>query len=147
MQWTKANIAAFGGDADRIAIFGESAGGFSVCWHLVSPLSAGLFSGAIMESGSCDSRSFFMPKEQTFQCVARMWCGCDWQPQGCLWSLNACMYEPGLPPTLPTLWAAPLTRAVRCGTCVRVCVETPVWLKPFLCWHRCAQVPALCLNR
>src|SRR5689334_5865012 len=38
---------------------GESAGAFSVCWHLVSPASAGLFSGAIMESGTCDMPQWF----------------------------------------------------------------------------------------
>jgi carboxylesterase type B len=42
-------------------IYGESAGGFSVCWHLVNQNSAGLFSRAIMESGSCDSPQFFQP--------------------------------------------------------------------------------------
>lgn len=44
-----------------MTIFGESAGGFSVCWHLVNRNSAGLFSGAVMESGSCDSPQFFVP--------------------------------------------------------------------------------------
>lgn len=37
-----------------MAIFGESAGGWSVCQHIVSPRSNGLFSSAIMESGDCD---------------------------------------------------------------------------------------------
>ena len=32
----------------------------SVCWHLVSPASRGLFSAAIMESGTCDSAEFFV---------------------------------------------------------------------------------------
>lgn len=59
MQWTKQNIQAFGGDPNNIAIFGESAGGFSVCFHLASPGSRGLFNAAIMESGSCDTPQFF----------------------------------------------------------------------------------------
>jgi len=63
MLWVKDNIAAFGGDADKVTIFGESAGGFSVCWHLVSPGSQGLFRAAIMESGSCESKEFFLDQK------------------------------------------------------------------------------------
>jgi carboxylesterase type B len=54
MQWTQRNIAKFGGDPDQVTIFGESAGGFSVCQHMTSPDSNGLFSHAIIESGGCD---------------------------------------------------------------------------------------------
>jgi carboxylesterase type B len=50
MQWARANIANFGGDPTRLTVFGESAGAMSVGLHLVSPLSAGLFDVAIMES-------------------------------------------------------------------------------------------------
>src|SRR6185436_56423 len=37
----------------NVTIFGESAGGRSVCWHLLSPASRGLFQHAIVESGFC----------------------------------------------------------------------------------------------
>ena len=52
LKWVRANIGAFGGDPRNVTIFGESAGGFSVLTHLASPLSAGLFEKAIMESGA-----------------------------------------------------------------------------------------------
>ncbi|XP_028635105.1 acylcarnitine hydrolase [Grammomys surdaster] len=51
LHWVKQNIAHFGGNPDRVTIFGESAGGTSVSSHVVSPMSQGLFHGAIMESG------------------------------------------------------------------------------------------------
>ena len=59
LYWVRDNIAQFGGDPQKVTIFGESAGGFSVCWHLVSPLSKPLFHAAIIESGSCDAQEFF----------------------------------------------------------------------------------------
>ncbi|XP_055477348.1 acylcarnitine hydrolase-like isoform X2 [Psammomys obesus] len=51
LRWVQQNIAHFGGNPDRVTIFGESAGGVSVSSHVVSPMSQGLFHGAIMESG------------------------------------------------------------------------------------------------
>lgn len=54
LKWVEQNIAAFGGDPGNVTIFGESAGAFSVCGHLVSPGSAGLFDRAILQSGSCE---------------------------------------------------------------------------------------------
>lgn len=55
LRWVNRNITAFGGDPRAITIFGESVGGNSVCWHLASPASAGLFQKAIVQSGLCTS--------------------------------------------------------------------------------------------
>lgn len=52
LHWVKENIAAFGGDSEKITIAGESAGSFSVNAQMASPLSKELIAGAIGESGS-----------------------------------------------------------------------------------------------
>ncbi|WP_242579099.1 carboxylesterase/lipase family protein [Amycolatopsis sp. 195334CR] len=54
LRWVQRNIRAFGGDPGNVTMAGESAGGMSTCAQLTSPLSAGLFHRAIMQSGSCD---------------------------------------------------------------------------------------------
>jgi len=52
LQWVQENIKHFGGDKERVTIFGESAGAMSVMNHYLSPMSKGLFSAAIAMSGS-----------------------------------------------------------------------------------------------
>jgi len=95
LQWVQRNIHVFGGDPNQVTIFGESAGAFSVCWHLVSQASKGLFRAAIMESGTCDSGMFFVRYDR-----ATSWSklyakskGCDPDNStdvlGCLRSLSA----------------------------------------------------------
>ena len=51
LRWVRDNIENFGGDPAQVTIAGESAGGFSVCTLLGSPLAKGLFRAAISQSG------------------------------------------------------------------------------------------------
>ncbi len=52
LKWTRDNIAGFGGDPDRVMVFGESAGGLNTLAMLVSPKAKGLFHRAIKQSGA-----------------------------------------------------------------------------------------------
>ncbi len=54
LQWVQENIAAFAGDDKQVTIFGESAGGFSVCALLACPQADNLFQAAIVQSGGAD---------------------------------------------------------------------------------------------
>jgi len=64
LRWVKANIRYFGGDPDKVTIFGESAGGFSVGLMLVSPPAKGLFHKAISQSGSATCMKSEGPEDQ-----------------------------------------------------------------------------------
>jgi para-nitrobenzyl esterase len=65
LKWIKQNIALFGGDPDKVTIFGESAGAISVSMLCASPLAKGLFHGAISQSGGSfgPTRSVTYPGE------------------------------------------------------------------------------------
>jgi para-nitrobenzyl esterase len=52
LHWVRQNIAAFGGDARNITVFGESAGATAIGYLMVSPLATGAFDKAILESPS-----------------------------------------------------------------------------------------------
>lgn len=53
LKWVKQNIAQFGGDAERVTVFGQSSGSLDVCDLMASPLARGLFQRAILQSGVC----------------------------------------------------------------------------------------------
>ncbi|CAL8135220.1 unnamed protein product [Orchesella dallaii] len=51
LKWVQENIGVFGGDVNKVTIFGESAGGAAVSHLVASPMSKGLFHAAISQSG------------------------------------------------------------------------------------------------
>lgn len=57
LRWVRRNIAAFGGSPSAVTLGGDSAGGWSVCGHLVAPGSRGLFARAMIQSGSCATKT------------------------------------------------------------------------------------------
>jgi len=65
LKWIRKNIAAFGGNPDKVTIMGESAGGIAVSMLCASPLAKGMFRGAISESGGSfgPPRSVMYPGE------------------------------------------------------------------------------------
>jgi para-nitrobenzyl esterase len=55
LRWVHENISRFGGDPGRVTVMGQSAGAVDICLLMASPMPAGLFQRAIMESGDCQS--------------------------------------------------------------------------------------------
>ncbi len=55
LRWVRDNIAAFGGDPERVTLFGESAGAGIVTTLVAAPAAQGLFAGAIAQSSPATS--------------------------------------------------------------------------------------------
>ncbi len=53
LRWVKRNISRFGGDPNQVTVFGASSGALDICNLMASPIAAGLFQRAIMQSGVC----------------------------------------------------------------------------------------------
>lgn len=71
LKWVRANIRAFGGDPERILVFGQSAGGMSTRMLLTSPLCQGLFSRAVVESGGGLNEADPIRPKQEFMSICR----------------------------------------------------------------------------
>lgn len=87
LTWVKNNIAAFGGDPSRVLLFGESGGAGDVCALVASPLAAGLFSSALIQSGGCTGRTRDQVEMWGQDFIANTSCSGAADPLGCLRSL------------------------------------------------------------
>lgn len=77
LKWIKRNIHAFGGSkTPRVVVFGESAGAYDISALLASPLAAGLFDGAILESPyqAFYWKSLSVAEKVGTSCAARVGC-------------------------------------------------------------------------
>jgi len=82
LRWLKANIVAFGGDPNKIFLFGTSAGGGNICALMTSPLTRGLIHGAAMQSSvpmGCEIATLEDARNGTGAKVAKA-TGCDTAP-------------------------------------------------------------------
>ncbi|WP_414942789.1 carboxylesterase/lipase family protein [Amycolatopsis sp. cmx-11-51] len=105
LAWLRRNAAAFGGDPGNITLFGQSGGAVAICGQLTSPAARGLFSKAILQSGSCHTTlaanasgpespafgAFWRPKAQaersSAQAAAALGCPPGGDQLGCLRAL------------------------------------------------------------
>lgn len=82
LKWARQNCSSFGGDPENITLFGESAGGCSVHYHMISDLSKNLFNRAIVMSGVALNNWSIVPKRQFPERLATSlgWNGTGGQP-------------------------------------------------------------------
>lgn len=90
LKWVQKNIAAFGGDPQKVTITGFSAGGASVHLHYMSPLSLGLFSRGISHSGCALNPWVFMENGKEKARTVAESVGC---PTVSSYKLIACLKE------------------------------------------------------
>ena len=81
LRWVRANIAAFGGNPTNVTVFGESAGAIAIYTHLVSPLAAGLFQRAIIQSGAPADITLAKAEEIGIGVAEKLGCSADPTPE------------------------------------------------------------------
>jgi para-nitrobenzyl esterase len=84
LQWIQANISRFGGDPHNVTLIGESAGGLDTLTQLVSPLSAGLFQRAIVQSGAYQLNTPPLGASEALGLAFANAVGCSDQTAACL---------------------------------------------------------------
>jgi len=89
LEWVQTNIGRFGGDAAKVTLTGQSAGGISVLTHLTSPKSYGLFQRVVVQSGPAMTlyRSVDQSTDYTMQLAKQV--GCDQALLHCLQQVPA----------------------------------------------------------
>jgi para-nitrobenzyl esterase len=97
LTWVQQNIGAFGGDPARVLLFGESAGGRDTCVLLASPLAAGLFSRALIESGACTEATLAQHEQNGLTLAQKAGCGDAVDVPGCLRGLDAATLVSAVP--------------------------------------------------
>ena len=110
LAWVQRNVAAFGGDAARVVIGGQSSGGTLIFALFSAPSAAGLFAGAISLSGSPNiTQSAAAKHAQDAAIVAALGCAAPASPAArvaCLRALNASDLARATGPTQPS-WGTP----------------------------------------
>lgn len=89
LRWLRDNLHNFGGDPDRLTIFGESAGAVDTALHLALPSSSGLFASAIIQSGSPAARPLERALTEGREAVAASPCANASDIPACLRGLTA----------------------------------------------------------
>ncbi|CAB1433651.1 unnamed protein product [Pleuronectes platessa] len=106
IAWVHRNIRSFGGDPSNVTIFGESAGGASVNFQMLSPHNKGLFNRAISQSGVafCPWAFSRNPRKIAVKVAVKVGCPTDDRMVDCLKSTDAatlCMASPLVRPSSP----------------------------------------------
>jgi len=91
LNWVQQNIASFGGIPSMVTIFGQGAGASSIAYHMLSPLSTGLFHKAILQSGAATTPyTFYSSNDPDYgrDIIKRLGCGDSAMLLGCLREKN-----------------------------------------------------------